>query len=329
VSDGDEILAHGSDPLALDSDADGFDDGAEVAAGADPADPGSVPAEVLYGVAKSGNGPADFYRIDPVTGAAVRLGPLALDAVSGMDADDYGQLFATGFDPVSGVHVLATVDRVTGAATEVGPTGVEMLVGNNAAGLSFRPSDGLLYALLKPGGRLATIDPATGAASEVGPTGTSGSGNGLAFSTAEGLFLATGGSLETVDPLTGAATLVTALTFSPPADNGPRINAMDFLPGTALLLGSLNDGSGGAPGNYLATVDVVTGVVAVLGPTVAGLDALAWVTRVDSDRDGLTDAEEVNLGTDPNDPDTDGGGRSDGDEVLVDGTDPLNPADDL
>jgi len=28
-------------------------------------------------------------------------------------------------------------------------------------------------------------------------------------------------------------------------------------------------------------------------------------------------------------PDTDGGGRTDGEEVLLDGTDPLNPADDI
>ena len=32
----------------------------------------------------------------------------------------------------------------------------------------------------------------------------------------------------------------------------------------------------------------------------------------DTDMDGLSDAAELNQGTDPNDPDTDGGGRSDG-----------------
>jgi OmpA-OmpF porin, OOP family len=72
----------------------------------------------------------------------------------------------------------------------------------------------------------------------------------------------------------------------------------------------------------------------------------------DSDGDGLTDAEEMEIGTDPYDPDTDkdgltdgqevktyrtaplnpdtdGGGVSDGHEVLEDDTDPLNGADDL
>ncbi len=57
----------------------------------------------------------------------------------------------------------------------------------------------------------------------------------------------------------------------------------------------------------------------------------------DSDGDGLLDGEEDEDGdgvvgpveTDPLDPDTDGGGVDDGAEVLEDGTDPLDPTDDL
>jgi len=53
----------------------------------------------------------------------------------------------------------------------------------------------------------------------------------------------------------------------------------------------------------------------------------------DPDNDGLTNAEETALGTDPNDPDTDADGLNDGDEVTGDlntsfsndPTDPLNP----
>lgn len=44
----------------------------------------------------------------------------------------------------------------------------------------------------------------------------------------------------------------------------------------------------------------------------------------DTDGDGLTDAEEAALGTDPANPDTDDDGISDGDEVNVHMTDPLN-----
>jgi hypothetical protein len=45
----------------------------------------------------------------------------------------------------------------------------------------------------------------------------------------------------------------------------------------------------------------------------------------DSDKDGLTDEEEAVLGTDPFNPDTDGDGLFDYEEVHTWGTDPLNP----
>jgi len=45
----------------------------------------------------------------------------------------------------------------------------------------------------------------------------------------------------------------------------------------------------------------------------------------DSDGDGLSDAAEAGLGTDPNDPDSDDDGLNDGAEVNDHGTDPLDP----
>ncbi|MFP2912310.1 Ig-like domain-containing protein, partial [Pyxidicoccus sp. 3LFB2] len=50
----------------------------------------------------------------------------------------------------------------------------------------------------------------------------------------------------------------------------------------------------------------------------------SWAVSADTDGDGLTDAEEIAQGTDPNNPDTDGDGLTDGIEVNVGGTDPLD-----
>lgn len=47
--------------------------------------------------------------------------------------------------------------------------------------------------------------------------------------------------------------------------------------------------------------------------------------KVDTDHDGLTDQQEQTLGTDPNNPDTDGDGLADGDEVNIYHSDPLLP----
>jgi hypothetical protein len=49
----------------------------------------------------------------------------------------------------------------------------------------------------------------------------------------------------------------------------------------------------------------------------------------DADNDGLVDSVELNNGLDPLNPDTDGGGRTDGQEILIDNTDPLSADDDL
>lgn len=53
--------------------------------------------------------------------------------------------------------------------------------------------------------------------------------------------------------------------------------------------------------------------------------AACAVPDADADGDGLTDAEEAELGTDPARPDTDGDGYRDGDEVA-EGSDPRDPA---
>ncbi|MBU1036920.1 hypothetical protein KKF32_02705 [Patescibacteria group bacterium] len=48
-------------------------------------------------------------------------------------------------------------------------------------------------------------------------------------------------------------------------------------------------------------------------------------TDIDSDKDGLTDTEEADLGTDPMEPDSDGDGLFDREEARIYNTNPLNP----
>jgi hypothetical protein len=61
------------------------------------------------------------------------------------------------------------------------------------------------------------------------------------------------------------------------------------------------------------------------GTPFVGCDAIRTVP--DMDGDALLDVEEAAIGTDALNPDTDGDGFDDGEEVLVMGTDPLDPLD--
>ena len=332
LSDGDEVSLHGTDPLLIDTDGDGAADGIELEAGTSPLNPTSTPVLGLFGATQSGGGPADLHRLDPATGAASFIGSMGINRVSGMDTDAAGRLVATGEDPFSGQALMARVDTVTGAATTVGPTGIESFGFSSMPGLTFRGPAGPFFVYLQGGeggDGVGTLDPGSGAFTDIGPARSGGCcGNAIAFSPTDVLFHASEGPLETLDPVTGLATLVANLIFLPPADNFPRINSMDFHPATGVLYAILNDGFGGSPENYLATIDVVTGAVTIVGQSAGGLDGLAWAPVVDDDGDGLTNREEAVLGTDPANPDTDGGGRTDGEEVLLDGTDPLDPTDD-
>lgn len=92
-----------------------------------------------------------------------------------------------------------------------------------------------------------------------------------------------------------------------------------FLPGTwetlsALPIGTTISNTYNQGGHSQGEFDLTT-------VTYTATKGLA----TDSDGDGLNDAEELGLGTDPHNPDTDGDGLLDGQEVNEFGTDPLNP----
>jgi hypothetical protein len=193
-----------------------------------------------------------------------------------------------------------TINTTTGAGTQVGSLGFTGNVG--VYDIAFRPSDGRLFGLaqnaLPPLSsvpvNLYTIDPATGAATLVGALGTKPlglAGNGLAFFAGTLFYAADGVSgipsgiaLYTVNQSTGLATLQTALTpqgtfgpvASPPRPAGMKFDRTTGLLWTVAITDSGPLGSGDAV-STLATISANSGVITAVGPTQAGMDAIAVV----------------------------------------------------
>ncbi len=68
---------------------------------------------------------------------------------------------------------------------------------------------------------------------------------------------------------------------------------------------------------------MTTSTLPIVGTTAPAATATPSIL-IDSDGDGLSDDQELSLGTNPDSPDTDGDSLSDGDEALIRATDPLN-----
>lgn len=229
----------------------------------------------LFGVAFNGpSGAATLYRIDHTTGAATAVGPVGFNRVGAMAFHSSGTLYAVGSRPSDGTFVLITINTTTGAGTEVGPTtGLRGPVGD----ISFRRSDQKLFAYDANASNhtLYTLDLATGAATRIGSTGLSfNGGNGIDFSPDDTLFHTNVNSLNTLNQTTGTAVQVAPMSFASPADNGSRANALAFHPSTNLLYAAVVNSNSSV--NYLGIVNTATGAVTIVGPTVTGLDAIAF-----------------------------------------------------
>jgi hypothetical protein len=238
----------------------------------------------LYGAAHTGGprAPSTLYRIDPATGSSVAVGPIGFNAVGGIGFHPTtGVLYGAAKRSSDQVSVLVEIDPTTGAGTEIGPTGIGAFgFGENVSDISFRPSDGTLFAYIEPDDGVVTIDPTTGAASLVGgpanPPGCCGSGIG--FDPVDVLYHVDDGGVSTLDQSTGLSTPGPTLTYVgfPSLSDFPRPNAMEFNPDDGAPYVSVNDGSGGQGPNYLAILDPITGDVNHIGRSVNGLDTLAW-----------------------------------------------------
>jgi len=244
-------------------------------------------AATLYGAAHSGTGGAStLYRINPATGAATAVGPIGYESVGGIDFHPNGALYGIGKRPGPAVWVLIQIDPNTGAGVEIGrlTNTAPSSGGGGHHDISFR-SDGVMHLTarspINPCVSLFTVDTGTGLATEIGDTTVCSAGNALAFSRTDTLYHANtdaGGTLYTVNQATGASGAPSVgLTYVGfPTLAGAKPNAMDIDPDTGIAFVSVNDGSGGAGPNYLATLDSSTGDVSNVGLTVSGLDALAW-----------------------------------------------------
>jgi len=74
----------------------------------------------------------------------------------------------------------------------------------------------------------------------------------------------------------------------------------------------------------LTKADVISQLQQIFSPNASNTNSTNNTNNKDSDHDGLTDAQEKILGTDPNNSDTDGDGYLDGEEILS-GHNPLKP----
>ncbi len=203
----------------------------------------------LYGATHQGpDGQSTLYTIDPVTGEASEIGPIGFERVSAMDYERLtGRLLAAAERADgSDIHVLLVVDPVTGQGTEIGPTGVEGFGFNETvAGMSIRPSDGVLFGYIESDDLLGTLDTGTGAATAVGSVTVSERGNGLAFSPDDALLHGNQNTVNTIDPATGVVTASVPLSFPPEISSVGRINSMDHNPATGVLYAIVNDSNSG------------------------------------------------------------------------------------
>jgi hypothetical protein len=227
------------------------------------------PPPTIYGAAFNGpNGSARLYSISPTTGAFALVGFIGFSTVSALATGPDGfTLYGVGSDGTN--FDLIAINRFSGNAAAIGPTGLS----GPFQDIAFRPSDGKLFGY--SGGSIYTINTTTGAATFVGDTGNFPLGNALAFSATNILYTANERELDIVNQSTGALTTAVLLNYDPAFGSGSRANAMKFNPSDGMLYASVANGFPGSEWS-LGIIDIGTGNVTRIGPTVPGLDAITF-----------------------------------------------------
>jgi hypothetical protein len=240
---------------------------------------GAFAQPVIYGSAYLGpNSPASFYQINPNNGSATLIGSIGFKRVGSMDFSPAGTLYAAGQDG-SGPNLL-TINIATGVGTKI--ANISGTGGDVFQDIAFRPSDGVLFGYAE--GDIYRINLTTGAATLVGGPGGFPDGNGLAFSSANVLYLSnnsggTVGNLYSINQTNAAETVAAPLSYSGfPATDFIRTSGIKFdASGTiwAAVVNGSGDNEGTAPTWSLGRMNVATGNVTRVGATVSGLDAIA------------------------------------------------------
>jgi hypothetical protein len=239
---------------------------------------------ILYGAASVpppavNEGAASLYTINPSTGAATRVGPILFDNVDGIAFHPVtGTLYGVGHRRSDNVPVLLTIDPANGAGRVVrpitDPTGGTTFNFCSVSGtacqvapddIAFR-SDGVLFALFSA--HLATIDPTTGVATLVRAFAVNGFALNLAFSPSDVLTLIDAELfLVSLDPATGNTIDTVDLNF---AFSGSWFYALAFRPDGGLF------GTRNLSCCVSTDLELVLFGAGIIGPTVDGLEALAW-----------------------------------------------------
>lgn len=234
----------------------------------------------LYGARGAGSA-GELYILDPTTGAVLTDIGATHDAANGnygitgmAFSPATGVLYASADNKSAGPGSLLTINPATGLVTVVGS--FNLPAGNTMTDLSFDPTSGKLYGISSTGGsNLYTVNTLTGAATEVAASGISFTeGGGIAVNSTGVIYAAPiPGEFGTYDGTSGAYTHVgSAAPVVGVAPNHGFV-ALAFN-GTDVLYGVNLGGSGKV--THLATIDPATGTVTDVGPSVTGLDALAF-----------------------------------------------------
>lgn len=241
----------------------------------------------LYGTTAGGTStPSTLFLINPSNGSWTEVGPVGFDRCSSLDAFD-GTLYAVCERPETNIQVLVRINHITGAGTEIGP----LDSCQNIFDMAFR-SDGALFAVgwnnpcSEDEFELLSINTSSGNASIFGKLidyfGCT-SGNGLGFSPNGNLYYSSTncnesdnvGQIYIVNQATGLASQISTVNFPFGGEDHVRTNAIKFNPETGVMYASINSDF---EGNFLGIINPNTGAVNLIGPTVSGLDAIAFLS---------------------------------------------------